>query len=355
MINYVISGNLLGRGAYSNVYPVDGKPYAIKICKMDKEHGIPHLLELSIMTTISHPYLNKAISIYANFDNLYIIQDLAISDLARYTRSNKIELNRIKFWCKCLISAISTLHNNNIIHADIKANNVLLFADDLIKLADFTLAVKKRYKNEQFTHNTCTATHRPLEVFKEQLWNESVDIWSLGCTLYEITYGELLFSYQEHDDREKRKKLYINNIKNFNPNNVKLNPEFNELNDLIFSMLIIDHKNRPTIKMLSKCNFLKTSYKLIKCKLRKLSAEEKIQFINDIQFISEKYIIKLALDIYSRLPKVNDEKLTAITCAWIAHKLIYDIPPDVCSNMTQLILEKEIEICHNMNFYLSVL
>lgn len=207
----------IGRGSYGSLYVCtneQGKSLAVKLVNMGKK-GIPNILETSIMSSMMHPYLNRCHRILASETKLYIIQDLAISDLAHYTHRDKRNHQPIPEelfrWTYCLCQAVSALHNNNIIHADIKASNVLLYQDGSIKLTDFNLSVKKIYYSESFKFNVCTATHRPLECLAKLTWNESLDIWSLGCTLYEMAYGELLFPYQgvlegNHRTKDKEKQ-----------------------------------------------------------------------------------------------------------------------------------------------------
>ena len=218
---FTISDKMLGHGSYGEVYLAtdeSGKQVAVKCCDIDK-YGVPNILETSIMASIRHPYLNKALRIQATDSKLYIIQELAQTDLAQYTRrekgNHKPSISELRYWCFCLVQAVAALHAEDIIHADIKSNNILLYADGSIRLTDYTLATKQ-WNNESFTHNVCTPTHRPLECLTKRSWNKSLDIWSLACTFYEIAYGELLFNYQgalETDQKvkDKESKLRVRN------------------------------------------------------------------------------------------------------------------------------------------------
>src|SRR3990170_4790455 len=74
---FVISETLLGHGSYGNVFLATDKnfnEYAAKLCLIEDGTGIPNILETSIMSSIVHPALNKAICICVNPDKLYIIQ-----------------------------------------------------------------------------------------------------------------------------------------------------------------------------------------------------------------------------------------------------------------------------------------
>lgn len=197
-----ITDRILGHGAYGKIYLATdehGHQIAVKCCDIER-NGIPNLMEANIMASMTHPYLNRALRINASDEKLYILQDLARCDLAQYTRRDKgnhrPSIEELRRWCFCLAHAVSALHMEGIIHADIKASNVLLYEDGSVRLTDYGLAIKKWRPTDTFNFNVCTCTHRPLECLVRREWNEALDIWSLGCTFYEIAYRELLFPYQ---------------------------------------------------------------------------------------------------------------------------------------------------------------
>jgi serine/threonine protein kinase len=238
----------IGKGAYGTVYKcVDefGTPLALKSISTTAD-GIPCLMELSIMSTMRHPNLHHALQIHATPQTLYIISELGQTDLSKYTRKGKNipTMDQLRVWSHCLIEVVAHLHQRDIIHGDIKASNVLLFPNGVIKLNDFTLATRKWDKREPFSkqcrlknnidntskstvttpfirrHQICTYTHRPMEVWLKRDWDTSVDIWSLGCTLYEIAYGELLFPAQQ---LVKNNPPPVTNITNNKSNDKKKN------------------------------------------------------------------------------------------------------------------------------------
>lgn len=390
---FVITDKLLGHGSHGNVYLAidqNNKQVAVKCCDIDS-NGIPNLLELSIMNSIIHPYLNRAIEIKVTDSKLYIIQELAQTDLAKYTRKNKDNykptLEELKRWCYCLAQAVLALHNENIIHGDIKANNVLLYSDGSIRLSDFTLSVKKWRSNQKFSHTVCTCTHRPLECLMKKNWNESLDIWSLGCTFYEIAYGEMLFPYQgvlelkrDKNFKDRLKKRSINAIIdwcNKSPNNLPIkmspfpinfisfklsedfkNPEMSLFNDLLYKMLIVDPKNRPNIKEVLSHPFFNTikslTYLCIKPLINQISPEEFNRAIKHIQsYSNNNKIQELALKIFCSCNLNFDEALISV-CVWIASKIINRQTIKLNFPLDKIIsIEKQ--ICCNLSFRLHCL
>ena len=96
--SFTISDELLGQGSFGKVFvATDEKTQkvAVKCCNIDST-GIPNILEASIMSSIMHPYINKAHRILASPDKLYIIQELAVSDLAQYTRREKDNITNMR-------------------------------------------------------------------------------------------------------------------------------------------------------------------------------------------------------------------------------------------------------------------
>lgn len=398
--SFIISDKLLGHGSYGDVFLATnehGKQVAVKCCNMDVT-GIPNILEASIMGSIIHPYLNRALRIQASDSKLYIIQELAQTDLAQYTRrdkgNHKPSMEQLKYWCHCLAHAVSALHRENIIHADIKASNILLYHDGSIRLTDFTLATKKWTPDEKFTHNVCTCTHRPLECLMKRPWNESLDIWSLGCTFYEIAYGELLFPYQgvlepdqkikDRDSKTRLRNRSVNAIIDWSsrgpnpPTSFEVigipqfpidyipfvlcedfkKPEMSIFNDLICQMLTVDPIKRPTIDQILLHPFFHgikaPIYLSVRRPINKISVTEHARVTRYIQrYTNNETIQTLALNIYCRCNDINNisEHVKAAVCTWIASKLVIGYPPTISLPPNQ-ILSVEREICHNLLFRL---
>ena len=188
--------NMLGKGAYGKVYRCEdekGNEYAVKCIDVDTECGIPCLVETIIMSCFKHPNINSAFKIYINKDKLYILQEIAHGDLkhdiAEHVRGQE-DLRRCLFE---ITLGIYFLHQNSVIHADIKAGNILIGKDGKFKITDFTLSSLFHWKHK---HLVCTSTHRPPEVWQRKAWDERIDIWSLGCVFFEIVYGCYLFPNQ---------------------------------------------------------------------------------------------------------------------------------------------------------------
>jgi serine/threonine protein kinase len=326
---------------------------------------------------------------------------LAEADLAQRTRRDKANhkphIDELRMWCFCLAHAVYELHKNSIIHADIKASNVLIYADGSVRLTDYTLATKKWAPTQKFTHNVCTCTHRPLECLLRREWDEALDIWSLGCTYYEIAYGELLFPYQgvlepnpKIKDREAKDRLRnrsINAIVDWatrGPNpptrrEVLGDPvpridyiqyalcedfskaEMSHFNDLVCKMLVVDPSQRPTIRAVLDHPFFKglraPVYLSIQRPLNPISLAEQARVTRYIQRYSANETVQaLALSIYRRCNDLHhiDEPTRSAGCVWIASKIVVGYPPQIGLPKHQMLVTER-EICHNLVFRLHTL
>lgn len=189
-------GHCIGEGAHGtmNLIRTSGtKPYLVAKYSTLRSNGARNLIEPSIMRSHNHPHINHAHRVLRNKDSLLIIQDHAICDLQQYHLSHETDLKDSLGWCRQLAEAVQYLHTNNIIHCDIKAANVLLYQDSIVKLTDFSISVKKWASDDTFTNGACTSTHRPPECILGEPWNEKIDVWALGCTFYEMVMGHGLF------------------------------------------------------------------------------------------------------------------------------------------------------------------
>jgi serine/threonine protein kinase len=302
----------IGEGSYGNIFKIKNSNLCVKICKNNQ---YLNYLEPLIMMKINHKNINSASYIFFTNENLYIVQQVAISSLTKFF-SKVIDVNiaQIKNFSLQICNAILYLHQNLIIHGDIKGDNILIFDGGLLKITDFSLSVKKLNDKQKFKEDFCTSTHRPLECFYKDYSSEKVDIWALGCCLYEVFYKNLLFPKQSYDDdrdlfykkcvnaiyywKHDRPKYKVNFIKHSYASDFHLF-KMKSFNDFLFKILILEDKNRLSIDEVIKLPFLtpiSDENNIIsdekKLKHNDLKKEEKISFLYKI----EKIVDNLKLD-----------------------------------------------------------
>ena len=101
-----------------------------------------------------------------------------------------------------LLKALAYLHENMIMHRDLKTSNVLVSNTHIIKLTDFGLARKLKYGDSvRYTNNVMTLWYRPPELLLgETHYTTSADIWSAGCIFGELRAGTPIFPTHSGDE-----------------------------------------------------------------------------------------------------------------------------------------------------------
>lgn len=219
----------------------------------------PILSEVFINKAFKSPYLNIARFITIQNSTIIMFFDEANGDFHKIKRLNyKIT----KQWITSIVKGIVHLHLRRILHGDIKAANILIF-DGLAKLNDFGLSSLIIGKGAQrFKQKLYTPTHRPPEMWNGDECDLSADIWALGCTIYEMIYGEPLFKVMKTTEEYQRQiKSWCDFVSQPNSNNSNLfHQEWNNSNNVIINNLILKMLNpisskRPTIFDIVKDDF----------------------------------------------------------------------------------------------------
>ena len=207
---YEIIGEL-GRGAMGVVYkatdPVIGRPVAVKTIRLSEEGtGLtrPELLarfqtEARAAGLLTHP--NIVVVYDAGEENglYYITMELvegkslqALLDAGHHFPTSRV-LRIMEQTC----SALQFAHERNIVHRDVKPANLMLTADDTVKVTDFGTAKILQFGTvQQTTHVMGTPSYMSPEQVKGRPVDGRSDIFSLGVMLYEMLTGEKPFPGQ---------------------------------------------------------------------------------------------------------------------------------------------------------------
>jgi len=137
-----------------------------------------------------------------------------------------------------LVIAVMFMHSKNILHRDIKTQNMFLKNESIVKLGDFGIA-KQLGTNADMTKTLVgTPYFMSPEVCKGKQYGQKADIWAIGCTLYELVMNKrpfqhenitVLFDLIKDSDFQLRENV---------PQDIKM---------LIFSMLNKEPDHRPNI------------------------------------------------------------------------------------------------------------
>lgn len=198
----------LGKGGMASVYLAEGanknpKKVAVKVLDLDAFDNKDYLLrfkkEAFICSKISHPNIVKVYS-YGIFNSRYylIMEFVDGKDLSFYIKNNKNKsLKEIIKLAQQIALALSFAHKNNVIHRDIKPQNILLDKNGRIKVTDFGIA-KINFPKIIKAENEIvagTAYYMSPEQIRGDLIDLRTDIYSFGILLYEMIAGKNPYAY----------------------------------------------------------------------------------------------------------------------------------------------------------------
>ena len=248
-IKFYKYGRLLGKGAFGKVnlslHVLTGRLVAIKSINKSKiiseRQKSKIKIETSIMKTLSSS--NHIVKLYETYETekhiCIVMEYICAGDLLSYIRKrSKLTEPIAKYIFKQIILAIQYIHNNNIVHRDIKLDNILIDLDNKIKICDF--GVSKRINSNDIIFEQCgTPTYIAPEILKNKGYEGfKVDIWSSGVVLYAMLSGTVPFKGNNIND--------LNNvIMKGDYNNI--NDISNEANHLLKCILEVDPKKRISI------------------------------------------------------------------------------------------------------------
>lgn len=142
---------------------------------------------------------------------IYLVTQLMDSDLNRIIRKSFKDLTdaHLQYIFYQIFRGLQYLHSGNVIHRDIKPSNILSNEDCDVVMCDFGFA-RDTESSIDMTEYVITRFYRAPEVMlSSQKYSKAVDIWSIGCTMYEMLTGKPLFQTKNYLDLIK---LIINTL-----------------------------------------------------------------------------------------------------------------------------------------------
>ncbi|KAI8149366.1 kinase-like domain-containing protein [Fennellomyces sp. T-0311] len=233
--DYVISGKI-GQGSFATVYKAQHKTTerVVAIKSVLRSKLTRKLLEnleseISILKGIHHPHIVGLIECQKTDSHIYLVMEYcSMGDLSQYIkrrRSHKssrgpsggLSERLVRHFLKQLADALKFLRSRNLVHRDIKPQNLLLISATqeesslpLLKVADFGFA--RSLPNATLADTLCgSPLYMGPEILSYQKYDAKADLWSVGAVLYEMVTGrppfraqnhlELLKNIQENEDR----------------------------------------------------------------------------------------------------------------------------------------------------------
>ena len=256
-------GRLIGQGAFGKVNLglniLTGRIVAIKsfnkkaLSKNNTEKKI--LYETDLMKQLDHPNITKILELFETEDYIFIILEyINGGNLFSFVKKRrKLSEKTAKFLFKQIIEGIKYIHSKNIVHRDIKLENILIDLKNNIKICDFGIGTILKKKNEKLFEQCGTPMYMAPEIYlstKEKGYDPFlVDLWSCGIALYMMLSGNIPFLYEDNDNisNENNRNHYILRYNIINNEPKQIEDISNEANDLIMGLLNKNPKKRYNI------------------------------------------------------------------------------------------------------------
>ncbi|XP_078091699.1 mitogen-activated protein kinase 11-like [Mustelus asterias] len=137
-----------------------------------------------------------------NFREVYLVTNLMGADLNNIVKCQKLTDDHVQFLVYQLLRGLKYIHSAGIIHRDLKPSNLAVNEDCELRILDFGLA---RQTDDEMTGYVATRWYRAPEIMLNWMhYNQTVDIWSIGCIMAELLKGKALFPGTDYIDQLKR-------------------------------------------------------------------------------------------------------------------------------------------------------
>ncbi|XP_055372938.1 serine/threonine-protein kinase PITSLRE isoform X2 [Condylostylus longicornis] len=211
--------NRIEEGTYGVVYRAKDRRtdeiVALKRLKMEKEkEGFPitSLREINTLLKGQHPNIVtvREIVVGSNMDKIFIVMDYVEHDLKSLMETMKHkEQSFLPGEVKCLLQqllrAVGHLHDNWILHRDLKTSNLLLSHKGILKVGDFGLAREYGSPLKAYTSLVVTLWYRAPELLLcSKEYSTPIDMWSVGCIFAEFMQMSAMFPGKSEIDQLNR-------------------------------------------------------------------------------------------------------------------------------------------------------
>jgi len=216
--------------------------------------------EVELFKVLDSPFILKYIESYTRVNTLYIIMEYAEKgELSQLIKRQKATVGRkftqaeiLKWLTQCSLG-LALMHSKNIMHRDLKPQNLFLTKDNDLKLGDFGIS-KEIKTTDKLTNTFCgTPYYMPPEVYRREAYSNAADIWALGCTFYETMTLEKPFEV----DPNANEKSLEEKIQKVDPQPPLPGVYTEPLKKIIMNMLSKRPEDRMTIFEILRTNIIK--------------------------------------------------------------------------------------------------
>nr|XP_018911496.1 PREDICTED: cyclin-dependent kinase-like 1 [Bemisia tabaci] len=192
----------LGEGSYGVVFKCRNREtnQLVAIKKFVESEDDPlirkiALREIRLLKSLKHPNLVNLIEVFRRKRKLHLVFEYCdhtvLHELERQTHGCPKHLTQSITWQT--LRGVAYCHRHNIIHRDVKPENILLTSTGIVKLCDFGFA-RVMNPGEDYTDYVATRWYRAPELLVgDTQYGTPVDVWAIGCVFAELLRGAALW------------------------------------------------------------------------------------------------------------------------------------------------------------------
>lgn len=215
--NRYVVANYTGQGVFSTVVRArdQARGNALVAVKIIRNNEIMHKTGLRELETLKK--LNDTdpedryhcLRLFRHFFHkqhlCMVLEPLAMNlreVLKKYGKNVGLHIKAVRSYTQQLLLALKLLKKSGILHADIKPDNILVNDNNLVlKLCDFGSA--SSVADNDITPYLVSRFYRAPEIILGMPYDYGIDMWSAGCTIYELYTGKILFSGKSNNQMLK--------------------------------------------------------------------------------------------------------------------------------------------------------
>uniref|UniRef100_A0A8C2FXB4 Serine/threonine-protein kinase PLK n=1 Tax=Cyprinus carpio TaxID=7962 RepID=A0A8C2FXB4_CYPCA len=192
-------GKVLGKGGFAKCYEFTdlstGKMYAAKIIphtRVSKPHQREKIdREIELHRALHHKHIVHFYNHFEDKDNIYILLEYCSRrSLAHILKARKVLTEpEVRYYLRQIVSGLKYLHEQEILHRDLKLGNLFINESMELKVGDFGLAAKLEPVENRRRTVCGTPNYLSPEVLNMQGHGCESDVWALGCVMYTMLLG----------------------------------------------------------------------------------------------------------------------------------------------------------------------
>lgn len=197
----------VGRGTYGSVYTCinnrNGTMFATKVVWTEEDDDLAHrtlqqvINEARLLSRLKHPHIVDYLGSAHKSRYYYLFLEYVSGGSLRNVLAHikgPLHIRMVQSYARDVLSGLQYLHQNDVVHRDLKPGNILISVDGVAKLADFGTAFDLSLLTHTKYQTICgTPAFMAPEIVRRENHTTASDMWSFGGILYEMITGQPMF------------------------------------------------------------------------------------------------------------------------------------------------------------------